>query len=256
MYCKQCGKELDNDTKFCPECGVKVDRKNQDIQKKIKPSIKIWIIAMAVVGSLIAGAVIISAIFDLQKTEEKSKVEVQQWSSKDLSFYDQDGEEKLNCTDALEVLDVHDMVVISKEENVGLQTYRGVKVGDNAKRALKKYNVADMVCDFSLPYDDEEGRKEALKEKIRLWDKYNKDLTAVDVLEQMSDIAKDDMTIHFETFLEEYEEGISAVRINIEEGTSTEDKVKKGKRLHAYNVRFSVRKGRIVSVAIQKLPVF
>ena len=69
MYCKQCGKELDNDTKFCPECGVKVDRKNQDIQKKGKPSIKIWIIAMAVVGSLIAGAAIITAIFDLQKTD-------------------------------------------------------------------------------------------------------------------------------------------------------------------------------------------
>ena len=29
MFCKNCGKQIDNDSRFCPECGAEVDR-NED----------------------------------------------------------------------------------------------------------------------------------------------------------------------------------------------------------------------------------
>lgn len=36
MYCKNCGKELPEDAKFCVQCGIQVERKTIDVQNKEK----------------------------------------------------------------------------------------------------------------------------------------------------------------------------------------------------------------------------
>ena len=57
MYCKKCGNELDEDAKFCPECGAKKEENDVEIEekqensnnKKSKKTLMVTIIAIIII---------------------------------------------------------------------------------------------------------------------------------------------------------------------------------------------------------------
>lgn len=40
MLCKKCGKEIQEDTKFCPNCGTKVEKKEETLEDILSGSVK------------------------------------------------------------------------------------------------------------------------------------------------------------------------------------------------------------------------
>ena len=57
MYCKKCGKELNNDEKFCPECGQKVSSFYKDNQSTNKKFAIITTVVSLMVISVMAGGI-------------------------------------------------------------------------------------------------------------------------------------------------------------------------------------------------------
>lgn len=73
MYCKFCGKEIDNNSKYCPECGKQLNKEPTEIKKQTQPTPKkvveeepptkhpilktilIFILAIAVAGGIVFG---------------------------------------------------------------------------------------------------------------------------------------------------------------------------------------------------------
>ena len=68
-------------------------------------------------------------------TESLTENYTDAWSIEDLSFYDEEKKES---------------VFLTKEhsQNIDLQTYRNVRIGDRATTALKKYNLSDFEFGF------------------------------------------------------------------------------------------------------------
>lgn len=74
MYCGNCGKEIENGSTFCPECGAKVDavqnRKPKIDNQKIKKLMRLVVPVLAIVIIVFAGIKIFSYIQSIPSDEE------------------------------------------------------------------------------------------------------------------------------------------------------------------------------------------
>jgi len=86
MNCKKCGKELNNDEKFCPECGQKVSSFYKDNQSTNKKFNIITTIVSLIVISVIAGGIFVySANSSDNKSEDKQETVVSNSDDKKIN---------------------------------------------------------------------------------------------------------------------------------------------------------------------------
>ena len=106
---------------------------------------------------------------------------VPEWELGDVFFYDYKGEAKVAPGD--------EKTFIYLKDYPSLQTYRGVRVGDDAKEALKKYNLDEFMFEFSPSlYGRDEFVDRAFEMSTELMEKY-KDVPAKEMVNKWGEFA-------------------------------------------------------------------
>ena len=72
--------------------------------------------------------------------KDSRREDVNNWCMEDMKFYDYEGKPVWELT--------IDNRKISLRDKAGLQTYRGVKIGDDAKEILSQYNMDDFIYEI------------------------------------------------------------------------------------------------------------
>ena len=107
---------------------------------------------------------------------------VPEWELGDVFFYDYKGEAKVAPGD--------EKTFIYLKDYPSLQTYRGVRVGDDAKEALKKYNLDEFMFEFSPSlYGRDEFVDRAFEMSTELMEKY-KDVPAKEMVNKWGEFAE------------------------------------------------------------------
>ena len=107
---------------------------------------------------------------------------VPEWELGDVFFYDYKGEAKVAPGD--------EKTFIYLKDYPSLQTYRGVRVGDDAKEALKKYNLDEFMFEFSPSlYGPDEFVDRAFEMSTMLMEKY-KDVPAKEMVNKWGEFAE------------------------------------------------------------------
>ena len=107
---------------------------------------------------------------------------VPEWELGDVFFYDYKGEAKVAPGD--------EKTFIYLKDYPSLQTYRGVRVGDDAKEALKKYNLDEFKVEFSPSlYGRDEFVDRAFEMSTELMEKY-KDVPAKEMVNKWGEFAE------------------------------------------------------------------
>ena len=74
MFCGNCGKEIENNATFCPECGAKVEAAKTGKEKTVNPNIKKYarlaIVILAALAIVIIGVKVFSYIQSIPSDEE------------------------------------------------------------------------------------------------------------------------------------------------------------------------------------------
>ena len=85
MYCRKCGKEIADDSKFCPRCGEQIEAESQERNSKNSDELTVSKVGNRTRFFLAAGAIVIIGIVivsgvkeinDIRNAEENSNVEV------------------------------------------------------------------------------------------------------------------------------------------------------------------------------------
>lgn len=123
-------------------------------------------------------------------TESLTEIYTDAWSIEDLSFYDEEKKESVFLT--------KEHRIINLSENIDLQTYRNVRIGDRATTALKKYNLSDFVFGFDpIKYIKSDTKnKEAEEVADELAQKYES-LSASEMLDNIKDVNTDKALLYF-----------------------------------------------------------
>lgn len=162
IKCPECGKEISDSAKVCPNCGFQI--------KKKKP---VWLIIIASICGVIAVLVLISAIMDFTKattpnpsaesdTSQKSAENVaettgpafdfKQNTDEELqSFPDIDGFTSIADTDFKEIMisigvsDISEAIVGNYKENSGVYSIDALCTVDDDRQLFVSYNYLGIV---------------------------------------------------------------------------------------------------------------
>ena len=121
--------------------------------------------------------------------KDNRREDVNNWCMEDLKFYDYEGKPAWELT--------IDNRVISLRDKEGLQTYRGVMIGDDAKEVLSQYNMDDFIYEI----DGNLNSKDKSKSYDQAWalaEEY-KDVTPEEMLEHLAEIPGYDIIFHYLT---------------------------------------------------------
>jgi len=235
IKCPECSKEISDQAKVCPHCGYTIS------PSKRHPSLPLKILAG--ICALIAILVLLSGFFDFSKSVGASKKSEEtptdqsedfQWSLEDLSLFDRKGSEVFYLTEK------NKSIRLSDEE--GLSTFRGIKIGDNAKNALNTYDTKDFIFEFTpAHYIDKEKSTKSYNEATALTEKYS-DKSPKEMLDNLDDISLSDCNFYYSIKLYEFGEKIYT-ESNIPAKTDDSD--------HEYMIFFYIENAKIKDVVLQ-----
>ena len=121
--------------------------------------------------------------------KDNRREDVNNWCMEDLKFYDYEGKPAWELT--------VDNRVISLRDKGGLQTYRGVMIGDDAKEVLSQYDMKDFKFEISYITGNEEVGDTA----GALMEKY-KDVPPEEMLNRLSEIPDFGGTFYYFTTIQ------------------------------------------------------
>lgn len=73
MYCRKCGKEIPEDSKFCPECGERLSQKNRKHYLS-SLNIKIFVLCIFLLILVVASINIVGGMIEQKKQDEINKI--------------------------------------------------------------------------------------------------------------------------------------------------------------------------------------
>ena len=121
--------------------------------------------------------------------KDNRREDVNNWCMEDLKFYDYEGKPAWELT--------IDNRVISLRDKEGLQTYRGVMIGDDAKEVLSQYNMDDFIYEIVGNLNSKDQSK-SYDQAWALTEEY-KDVAPEEMLGHLAEISDFDVVFHYLT---------------------------------------------------------
>ena len=122
---------------------------------------------------------------------QKEKEDVNNWCMEDLKFYDYEGKPAWELT--------LDNRVISLRDKAGLQTYRGVMIGDDAKEVLSQYNMDDFI--YEIAGNSKSKDKSKSYDQARALTEEYKDVAPEEMLGRLAEISDFDVVFYYSTMV-------------------------------------------------------
>ena len=162
--------------------------------------------------------------------KDSRREDVNNWCMEDMKFYDYEGKPVWELT--------IDNRKISLRDKAGLQTYRGVKIGDDAKEILSQYNMDDFRYRIAGNFDSKDSSK-SHDEAEALTEQY-KDVTPEEMLGHLAEISGFDVIFHYLTRV--YLVDGKFYRLSEMEDTENHD--------YGFWIQFYIKDGKIDNVKI------
>ena len=155
-YCRSCGTELDENTRFCPKCGTPVE--TQTIEKTDRAGPRrtmspltiagIVLLALVVVGAVIAIPLLLGGIFSFSRVVGSGNVETQEFYLSDFAIVEAGSGFKVQITRATSY-----KIEITADDNL-FEYIQVTKTGDTLSIRLRpamSYQTTALTAKISMP---------------------------------------------------------------------------------------------------------